>query len=320
VRFGEAVAIQDQADHDLFAVRAVIPRIAALGLRIALALPFEVRRGQVVEVDRVVQVEQRALAGGQGLFDRGTLGMQPVEIAIQRLITERGEVHAQDVRQRRAPDPVGHGMLRGRPHQPVQRHHFSQQLRARAQAGVSEDRIQLQQVPHLMAHVHGPGFAFVFDPHALGVDREAARLRPRPTARRPHTRGERLDRRIRHQRRLARERGMQSLRGAQPGVLRPRGQRPERAQHPLAGALRRRHGFDEQIVVVGLAADASGRAPQIHASDTVSLSCSNRQAKSDLVLVTILSYPAHRPRKHADLRDARGGIAPFWRPGPWRLG
>ena len=68
--FGKAVAVQDQAHDDLLAVRPVIARVAAFGLRIERALPFEVRRRQVVEIDRVVQVEQRALARGQRLLDR----------------------------------------------------------------------------------------------------------------------------------------------------------------------------------------------------------------------------------------------------------
>ena len=116
---------------DLLAVRPVIARVAALGLRIVRALAFEVRRRQVVEVDRVVQVEQRALARGQRLLDRRPLRMQPVEIAIQRLVAERGEVRAQDVGQGRAPDPVRHGVLGGRTHQPVQRHHLGEHARPR---------------------------------------------------------------------------------------------------------------------------------------------------------------------------------------------
>src|SRR5262245_26951277 len=48
--------------------------------------------------------------------------MQAVEMAIQRLVAERGEVRAQDVRQRRAPDPgrgragtAGAAVVEGRP-------------------------------------------------------------------------------------------------------------------------------------------------------------------------------------------------------------
>jgi hypothetical protein len=91
------VAIQDQADDDLLAVRPVIARVSALGLGIVRALAFEVRRRQVVEVDRVVQVKERALACGQGLLDRGPLWVQAIEVAIKRLVAERAEVRGEDV-------------------------------------------------------------------------------------------------------------------------------------------------------------------------------------------------------------------------------
>ena len=129
---GKPVAVQHQPDRPPACSPggdpANSPRLAC-GL--CRTLPFEVRRRQVVEVDRVVQVEQRALAGGQRLLDRGALRMQPVEIAIQRLVAERGEVRAAGCR----PAPCA-GSSRAwraprRAHQPVQRHHLGQLLRAR---------------------------------------------------------------------------------------------------------------------------------------------------------------------------------------------
>ena len=133
VGLGKPVAIQDQAHDDLLAVRPVIARVPAFGLGIVRALAFEVRRRQVVEVDRVVQVEERALARGQGLLDGRPLRMQPIEVAIERLVAERAEVRGQNIGQGRAPDPVRHGVLRRGAHQPVQRHHFGEHAGARAQ-------------------------------------------------------------------------------------------------------------------------------------------------------------------------------------------
>jgi hypothetical protein len=182
---------------------------------------------------------------------------------------------------------VGHGVLRGGPHQAVQRHHFRQALRPPTQPGRSEDRIQLQQAPHLMAHVHGPGFPFVLGRHPVGVDREAGPRAAGAGAWSPGARRERLDRGVAHERRLSRERGMQPLRRAEPRLFRARRQRAERADDALAGALRGRDGFDEEIVVVGRAADAPGRATEIHTASRVSLSSWHRQAKSLLHLVTI---------------------------------
>src|SRR3989440_5177748 len=59
VVLGEAITIHDQSHHHLFAIRTLVPRVSSLGLRVGRGLPFEVRRGQVIQIDGVVQVEQR---------------------------------------------------------------------------------------------------------------------------------------------------------------------------------------------------------------------------------------------------------------------
>ena len=70
-----------------------------------------------------------------------------------------------------------------------------------------------------MAHVDRARFPFVFDRHALGIDREAARARASAPPRRTHARPERVHRRIRHERRLTRERGLKPARRPEPRVL-----------------------------------------------------------------------------------------------------
>ena len=73
-------------------------------------------------------------------------------------------------RQGRAPDPVGHRMLRGRAHQPVERHDLREPARPRTQPGPGEDRVQGERLPQLMADVDRPGFPGVLAPDLVGVD------------------------------------------------------------------------------------------------------------------------------------------------------
>ena len=86
MRDWEAVAIDDEADHHLLAVRAVIARVAALGFAVGGGEPLKVGRGQVVEVDRAVEVEQAALAFDQCRLDRGAMRVQLVEHAVERVL------------------------------------------------------------------------------------------------------------------------------------------------------------------------------------------------------------------------------------------
>jgi hypothetical protein len=58
----KAVAVDHEGDHDLLAVRSMIARVAALGLGVAGTLALEIGRGEIVEIDRGVEVEQTALA------------------------------------------------------------------------------------------------------------------------------------------------------------------------------------------------------------------------------------------------------------------
>jgi hypothetical protein len=67
VRFGKAVPVQHQPDQHLFAIAALVPRVAALRLGIAQSFTLEVRRGQIVEITAVrlkVEQNQLVLVGG----------------------------------------------------------------------------------------------------------------------------------------------------------------------------------------------------------------------------------------------------------------
>ena len=62
MRDRETVAIDHQPYHHLLAVGPVIARIAALGLAVLGSKSLEIGRGEIVKVDRGVEIEQAALA------------------------------------------------------------------------------------------------------------------------------------------------------------------------------------------------------------------------------------------------------------------
>jgi len=274
VGFRKAVAIQDQANDDLLAVPAVITRVPAFGLRVERALPFEVRRGQIVEVEGVVQVEKRAFARDQGLLDPRALGMQPRQILIERLVTERTEIGAEDVGHGRAPDPVRHRMLRGRVHQAVQGHDLGQQPGPRGEARLVQDSVELQRPPHLMAHMDRARFPGVFgldliDVHGQHVGADGRRG-PGPTTRWVRLRGDGGDDGIGQERRLAPQRGRELLREAAPLRFGCRGERAEGTDRAMTRPIRGGVGLDEEMVDVRLAAHPPTRALDEH-GNTISL-------------------------------------------------
>ena len=140
----EAVAIDDEADHHLLAVRAVVARIAALGFAVGGGVALEIGRGQVVEVDRAVEVEQAALALDQRGLDGGAMRVELVEDAVERVLGQGIEVGAEDIGQGGAADPRRHGMLGGGFDQPVEDHRAGElagaRWRSRRRSGCRPDR------------------------------------------------------------------------------------------------------------------------------------------------------------------------------------
>ena len=318
------VAVQDQPDDDLLAVGAVIARVPALRLRIVRAPAFEVGGRQVVQVDRVVEVEQRALARGQRLLDHRTLPMQSIEVAIQRLVTERAEVGRKDIGQGGAPDPGRHRMFRGRAHQPVERHDLGQQPRAGGEAGGREDRVQRERSPHLMADVDGTGFADVFASDLIGVDRDDVvthrRSRRGMGSRRAGARREPFDGRLGVERRLTPQGRGEFAREAAPLVGGRRRERTERANRAVAWALRGGDGLDEEMIDVRPIANTAERTFDEHAEAISLLRPSPCQGKSRQELVTILAISGARPRNLKGLHGMDARKSPFARRGPWKLG
>ena len=81
VRLGEAVAIDDQAHDHLFAIGTFVARVTALGLGVVERLALEVRGGQVIEENGLVEVEQLSLAFDQVRLDECALGVEPIHVA-----------------------------------------------------------------------------------------------------------------------------------------------------------------------------------------------------------------------------------------------
>src|SRR5947199_6943529 len=108
------------------AIGTLVARVSAFGLRVRFGLALEIRGGQVVEVDRVVQIEQRFLPFSQFALNVFAVRMQSVQVSIQCVIVQFGEALLQYISQSAPPDPVRHGMFGKRINQTIQGHRFGQ--------------------------------------------------------------------------------------------------------------------------------------------------------------------------------------------------
>src|SRR4030081_321831 len=124
----------------------------------SLAWRAEVGRGQVVEVDHAVEVEQIALALDQCGLDGGAMGMELVEDAIERILCQGIELGAEDVGQCRATDPLRRRMLGSGLDQPVQDHRAGETARAAGDPKFAQDLAQAEAVPELVADMDRTGF------------------------------------------------------------------------------------------------------------------------------------------------------------------
>ncbi len=171
----KAFAPHRQADDDLLAVGPAVARIAAPGLGIGHGQAFEIGRGEVVEIDGGIKVEEAALALNQGGLDRCAMPVQDIENAVELVLGQIVEVGGQDVGQRRAPNPSRHGMLGGGRDQPVQGHGAGELARRKGQAEVLQDRLQAQTPPELVSDMHGAGFAMALGGDPARVERDIDR-------------------------------------------------------------------------------------------------------------------------------------------------
>jgi len=276
----KAFAADHQADHDLLAVRSVVARIAALGFVIAPTLALEVGRREIVQIDCRIEIEQAALALDQRRLDRAPVRMQLVEHLIERVFLERVEVGAEDVGERRAPDPVRHGVLRARRDQSIERHRAGQCPHRGRQLAVAQDVGKPQALPELVANMDRTRFPMVLgrNPRRIDLDQSATRrqrrrlimdavIRAAPGAARPHSANDVGDLAVVRieQIALAHQRVLDLAGELQPLLARSWAQITKRANRPLAGSLRRLDRFHQQVIRVSPALVGPRRLADVHA-------------------------------------------------------
>ena len=94
--------LSTRAYHELFAVGSVRSRrMAALGFVVANANTTRSRsRGKIIEIDRLIEIEQAALTGHQRRLDSGAMGVQLVEHLVEQVFLEPIEVGVENVGER----------------------------------------------------------------------------------------------------------------------------------------------------------------------------------------------------------------------------
>ena len=168
--FRKSVSIQHQPYQHLFAIRTLVTGIAPFGLRVCLGLALEVGGRQVVEVNHIIQVEQRLLSFRQLSLNLLSLRIQLVQIAVKRILVEFRKICPQNISHGCPANPIRHGKFGKRENEPVQCHHFAQQTSMLRQPGTTQNLLQAQLLPYLMSHVHWPGLTVLlgFDP--IGIN------------------------------------------------------------------------------------------------------------------------------------------------------
>jgi hypothetical protein len=172
----EAVALDDEADHHWLAVRAVVARIATFGFVVGRGLALEIGRGQVVEIDRAVEIEPAAFALDERGLNGGAMEMELVEDAVERVLGHVIKTGAEDISQGSAADPLWNGMLGGRLDQPVEDHRAGPLTRGGGDAKRAQDIVQIEAFPELVADMDGTGFAMAFGVDPVRVDRNGLTL------------------------------------------------------------------------------------------------------------------------------------------------
>ncbi len=107
--------------------------------------------------------EERHFLLAQAGFDRRTLAVESVHISIEPILVELAKVLFQNVLQRAAPYPVAHGQFGGGFDQAIEGHNLGQDPSFAPEAGSSENLVQSQPLPNLMANVDCSRLAGLFD-------------------------------------------------------------------------------------------------------------------------------------------------------------
>ena len=95
--------------------------------------------------------------------------MESIEIAVKRIMDQRGEIHTQDFTQGGGADPIRHRMLAVRVDQPVQRHRAGELNCLGREAEAPEDHVEFQPLPELEADMDRAGSAVLRRGDPVGV-------------------------------------------------------------------------------------------------------------------------------------------------------
>ena len=154
----------------------MIARVATFGLAIAGTLALEVGRGEIVEVDRGVEIEQAALALDQRRLDHRTMRMELIEHLVKRIFCESIEIHAEQVAERGAPHPIRHGVFGARRDQAIEHHRTGEPLHRHGQAAVAQNAVEFEALPELVTDMDRTGLAMALgrDPRWIDLDQRAA--------------------------------------------------------------------------------------------------------------------------------------------------
>src|ERR1700731_2969731 len=272
----------------------MIARVAALGLGVAGALAFEISRGEIVEIDRDIEIEQAAFALDQCRLDGGSVRMEMVEHFIKRVFFQGVEVGAEEVAERGAAQPSRHGVFGG----------------GRDQAAVAQDAVEFEAAPELVADMDRAGLAMALGGDARGIDfdQRAAAGRPRRRRRRalpaaalfvapprPHPMNDVGDFALIgvDEMALTDEGVLDLARQLDPRLARPRAQIAERTNRLLSRSLRGVDGLDQHVIDVDPAVVGANRFADVHVP-LYSTKLLVGQHKYSFILVTILKINAFR--------------------------
>jgi hypothetical protein len=301
----------DQPDADLFVAAALIPRVAALGLRIARGFALEVGARHIVEQKLEAHAEPLPVTRHQVRAQRVLVGAELVEGAVEPRVVDQARVHAEQIVERRGVIPVlGHAQfraLRAEPRDGEQRRHV--RPRDRLAPGGQERRqqlVELEPVPEREAEVALAEISRALD--AQPADIGAFPLR----GRRWRERSRRSKRRSRLQpgqlrgprggrargRFAAEQRGQIVPAAPQSSDLRCV-QLAQRSDDPLTRPPRRAHRLTQMPIAVTDAARLFVFSPQEHAGIIAESAAPNKG-----VFGTTLSASARLPGWHSFAADA----------------
>ena len=98
------------------------------------------------------------------------MGVQLVEHLVERVFLEPIEVGVENVGERRAPDPIGHRVLRGGCDQSIERHHAGEPAHRGGQLAILQNTVEFEPPPELVADMDGAAFTMPLGGDARRVD------------------------------------------------------------------------------------------------------------------------------------------------------